>query len=150
MQQRKALKIILVMGIPTLLIYLVFTSLINELVKRDLQREAREMQYLAQVGQVPATYDDVDAFLNQEFQVGMTREQVIAKLDERFIYAFTAGSHRDKIHICDWIVFPQQPSCSRAELENRFDDPEGCSTVLYEFCYSYPDRRIERVKRPDS
>ena len=55
----------------------------------DARRTEHEaMHYLASAGGVPPTYQDVQAFLEQQFPAGMDRAQVLATLDERFTWSF--------------------------------------------------------------
>ena len=102
-----------------------------------LKRSARQIEsyrtgYLAELGGVLDTYGEVTAYLNREFPAGMTKPEVVARLDSKFVYEFTGGYRKDKpAGVYDMIVFPGR-DCDK----ERFHDPQtDCWTITFFFNY---------------
>lgn len=93
-----------------------------------LQEERTLTGYVAQVGEVPATYASVDAFLQREFPSGMSRLQVVAKLDHLFVYAFVGATSSKS----PWftVCFPEK-GCTNEKWQQG-----KCRCLFYQFWFA--------------
>ena len=93
MRLRK-LAISLALILSFLLILCAAFEIWSKLARDELER--KETAYLAQLGQVAPTYEAVTAYLNREFPAGLTKPEVVATLDARFVYRFVGGIDKDE------------------------------------------------------
>ena len=99
--------------------------------------ERRATGYVASVAGVPATHEDIDAFIERTFLPGMTREEVLAIVESQFIHQRrprTKYESKGRIHYKEQVAFPGL-GC---------DEDNWCPGVEYDFYYV--DDRLERVK----
>jgi len=99
------------------------------LVLYGLQEQRTLTGYMAQVGEVPATYDAVDAFIQREFPSGMSRLQVVAKLDRLFVYAFVGGTSAESPQGF-FVCFPEK-GCT----DEKWQQAE-CRCLFYQFWFA--------------
>jgi len=85
--------------------------------------------YLAEVGGVRATYASVDAFMQREFPPGMSRREVIATLDARFVHAFARETGPDSLYSFT-VCFPER-GCSEETLRRG-----ECRGPCYSFFFN--------------
>ena len=94
--------------------------------------ERRKTGYIASVGDVSSTFESVLTYLNDEFTPGMTKPEVVARLDALFVWEFTGGSDRDETaRWAEGVLFPGE-GCD----EQTFRSGERpCTTIVYWFMY---------------
>lgn len=93
------------------------------------QTERNLMGYLARIGQVPATYEAIEVFFRCEFPEGLTGEEVLSKLNARFLY-IREGSSFDGRNGDLNIAFPTE------ECRNDEEFRQGrCLRVRYVFAF---------------
>ena len=107
-----------------------------------LQEERTLTGYIAQVGNVPATYTSVDAFLQREFPFGMQRHEVVAKIDNLFAYhRFVGGTAPDSPHVFI-ICFPEK-GCTDEQWQQG-----KCRCVFYQFWFAGDTLRDVQREKP--
>lgn len=101
--------------------------------------------YLASVGGTKAEYEAVNAFIAATFPVGMTREEVLAVLDDRFVYKIYPMIDRvsdGAQYVEDQVAFPGLDCVDRDAWREGIGGP-GCRGVEYDLVYV--NDRLERV-----
>lgn len=121
------------MGIVMLVALVCFLALYLE----GLRRERIIAGYLAEVGVVRATYESVDAFMQREFPPGISRQDVIAKLDAKFIHAFAHWAGPDDSLPYFTVCFPEK-GCSEESFRQHL-----CRGPCYSFFFD--GDALERV-----
>lgn len=110
------------MGIVVLAVLICFLALYLD----RLQRERIITGYLAEVGGVRATYSSVDAFMQREFPTGMSRQDVVAKLDAKFVHTFATWTAPDQSYYFT-VCFPAKGYSEESFEQHTYRGP----------CYSF-------------